>query len=228
LPDARIAVVIPTLNEEAALERNLPRLLALEENVSVLVSDGGSEDRTAEVVERLGVALVSGSPGRGTQLNRGARAIDGDILLFLHADTTLPTGAFRSIRQAITDGAVGGGFLIAFDAGGPLLRLGERMVNLRTRVTRVPLGDQAQFVARPAFERLAGYREWPILEDLDFARRLKREGRTALIHDRVTTSARRFTERGVLRTVATNWMIWTLYLFGVSPRRLAPLYRQVR
>ncbi|HEX5760816.1 MAG TPA: glycosyl transferase, partial [Thermoanaerobaculia bacterium] len=119
-------------------------------------------------------------------------------------------------------------FRVRFDADRPALRLGARLINLRTRATGVPLGDQAQFVTAAAFRRLGGFREWPILEDLDFARRLKRLGPLALVERPVTTAARRFVERGVVATVATNWLIWGLFFAGISPHRLARLYRQIR
>ncbi len=115
-----------------------------------------------------------------------------------------------------------------FDSNRPIRRLGARLINLRTRWTRCPLGDQAQFVTRQAFEETGGFRDWPILEDLDFIRRLKRHGEIALIESPVTTSARRFEKRGTVRTVATNWLIWLLYFARVSPHRLARLYRNVR
>ncbi len=222
----RLAIVVPTLNEEAGLRRNLPAALAAADEV--VVSDGGSMDGTLAVAVELGARVVSGPPGRGGQLTRGAEATDAPLLLFLHADTRLPPDGAPLIREAVAGGAVGGGFLVRFDAGGPLLRLGERLINARTRLTRLPLGDQAQFVTREAFRALRGYRDWPILEDLDFALRLRRLGRTALIASPVTTAARRFVQQGVARTVATNWLIWILYFCGVSPRRLARLYRQIR
>jgi glycosyltransferase involved in cell wall biosynthesis len=245
----RVAVVVPALNEEAALRLTLPAALAVADEL--VVSDGGSADGTIEVARRLGARVVSGPAGRGGQLNRGAAATSAEILLFLHADTTLPGGALEAIRQAVAGrpatrgeavagrpatargetaagAALGGAFLVRFDAESPLLRLGAWLINLRTRLTRLPLGDQAHFVTREAFEQLGGYRDWPILEDLDFAWRLRRRGRLAILGLRVTTGARRFVELGVLRTVATNWLIWSLFLLGVSPRRLARLYSQIR
>lgn len=225
----RLAIVVPALNEEEALRRNLPAALAAADEV--VVSDGGSADRTVEVARQLGARVVSGPPGRGVQLTRGAEAAEAaeaDILLFLHADTRLPPDGARAIRQAVADGAIGGAFCVRFDVDRPMLRLGARLINLRTRLTRLPLGDQAQFVTREGFRRLQGFRDWPILEDLDFAFRMKREGRTVLIEDRVTTGARRFVEQGIVRTVSTNWLIWMLFLLGVSPRRLARLYRHIR
>lgn len=226
----RLAIVVPTLNEEAALRRILPGVLALAPTPDeVVVSDGGSTDRTVEVARELGARVVTGPPGRGGQLTRGAEATTADILLFLHADTELPADGIRRIREAIAGGAAGGGFYVRYDAPPPLLRLGgERLINARTRLSGWPLGDQAQFVTRVAFRALGGYRDWPILEDLDFARRLRRHGRLVLITTPVTTAARRFAEQGVVRTVATNWLIWILFLCGVSPHRLARLYRHIR
>ncbi len=226
-PDgSRLAVVVPTLDEEAALARNLAAVLAL--GAELVVSDGGSADGTVELARSLGVRVVAGAPGRGAQLNRGAAATAAEVLLFLHADTALPPAAAGQIHGAVAAGFCGGGFQVRFDGGGRLMRMGSRLVNLRTRLTRLPLGDQAQFVTRRAFADLGGYREWPILEDLDFMRRLKRHGRVAVLPGRVSTSARRFVARGIATTVATNWLIWGLYFAGVSPHRLAALYRKIR
>jgi rSAM/selenodomain-associated transferase 2 len=229
----RLTIVVPTLNEAESLERHLAAALAAADEV--VVSDGGSTDGTPEIARRLGVRVVCGPPGRGGQLTRGAEAAgigDDDILLFLHADTFLPSEAGRAVREAVAAGAVGGAFRVRFDVDRPLLRLGARLINLRTRLTGLPLGDQAQFVRRDVFQRLEGFRDWPILEDLDFAVRLKREGRTVLIGDRVgdrvTTAARRFLELGIARTVATNWLIWLLFVLGVSPHRLVRLYYRLR
>lgn len=222
----RLAIVVPSLNEEGALRRNLPAALAAADEV--VVSDGGSTDGSLEVARELGARVVCGPSGRGGQLNRGAAAAEADILLFLHADTTLPPGAAEAVREAVGNGAAGGAFLVRFDVDRPLQRLGARLINLRTRLVRLPLGDQAQFATRRELERLGGYRDWPILEDLDFALRLRRTGRMAVLDGPVTTAARRFLEQGTVRTVATNWLIWILFLLGVSPHRLARLYRHIR
>ena len=115
-----------------------------------------------------------------------------------------------------------------FDSAIPIMAVGSRLVNLRTRLSRLPLGDQGQFVRADIFRDLGGYREWPILEDLDFMRRLKRRGRIAVLPEPVLTSDRRFAQRGVWRTVGTNWLIWLLFLLGVRPERLARFYRDVR
>jgi rSAM/selenodomain-associated transferase 2 len=222
----RLAIVMPTLDEEAAMRANLSDALAQADEL--VVSDGGSSDRTREVAASLGARVVEGPAARGAQLNRGAAATTAELLLFLHADTTLPQGAAGAIRAAIARGCCGGGFRVRFEPTRPVLRFIGAFANARSHLTRVALGDQAQFATRAAFERLAGYREWPLLEDLDFARRLKRAGRVAILPLAVGTSARRFERRGPLRTVLTNQLIWTLFACGVSPRRLARLYRDVR
>ncbi|HWM89728.1 MAG TPA: TIGR04283 family arsenosugar biosynthesis glycosyltransferase [Thermoanaerobaculia bacterium] len=228
----KLAIVVPTLNEEGTLRHNLP--LAMEHADEVVVSDGGSTDRTVEVARALGAHVVSGPACRGGQLNRGATAAmatDADILLFLHADTVLPKGAGKAIREAVAAGSPGGAFLIRFDLDGFVYRLGGRVVNLRTKLAFTPLGDQAQFVTRDGFRELGGFREWPILEDLDFAKRMRRRWgrrRLAVLEDPVVTSSRRFDKQGPARTVALNWLIWLLFALGVSPHRLARLYRHVR
>jgi rSAM/selenodomain-associated transferase 2 len=224
--EPRLAIVVPTLEEEEELGAHLPAALA--EAEQVVVSDGGSADATCEVAAALGATVVRGAPGRGAQLNRGAAACDAELLLFLHADTRLPPGAADAVRAAIAAGHDGGAFRVRFAPRSLAYRLGGAIVNARTRISRLPLGDQAQFVTREAFDRLGGYREWPILEDLDFAWRLRREGRVAVLPCAVTTSARRYQRQGIARTLATNWLIWALFVAGVPPQRLARLYGQVR
>ena len=222
----RLAVIVPVLDEEECLERNLPRLAGLGDEL--VVSDGGSRDGSVAVARRHGARVVEGPPGRGPQLNRGAAASEAEVLLFLHADTTPPPGAGEAIRRAVAEGAEGGGFRLEFETDSAWMRFGTRLVALRTRLTRIPLGDQGHFVTRAVFRQMGGYRDWPILEDLDFARRLRRRGRTVILPQAMRTSDRRYIERGIGRTVAVNWLIWLLYAVGVSPHRLARLYRDVR
>ena len=218
-----VAAIIPTLDEESTLRRRLPEVLSVADEV--VVSDGGSRDNTLRLAEELGAQIVSGAPGRGPQLNRGAAATRSDALLFLHADTRLPDGAVPAVREAIHSGKVGGGFQVRFDTDRRVMALGSRLVQLRTRLTQAPLGDQAQFVSRAIFKQLGGFREWPVLEDLDLIRRMKRKGEVVVLPLEATTSARRYLEDGIGRTVALNWLIWTLYFAGVPAQRLARLYR---
>ncbi|MEM8996303.1 MAG: TIGR04283 family arsenosugar biosynthesis glycosyltransferase [Acidobacteriota bacterium] len=223
----RLSIVLPTLDEEKTLLPSLEQALALSDDV--WVSDGGSRDGTVALARGLGARVVEGPPGRGGQLNRGFRAAAGDVVLFLHADTLLPGDAVDQILRAVGDGAEAGGFHVRYAGGGhELSGLGHRLVRWRTRLSSWPLGDQAQFVTRRAFEEVGGFAEWPILEDLDLIRRLSRRGRVRILEGPVTTSARRFASGGVARTVATNWLIWGLYFIGVPPRRLARFYRHVR
>ncbi|MCB1032881.1 MAG: TIGR04283 family arsenosugar biosynthesis glycosyltransferase [Acidobacteria bacterium] len=216
--------MIPTLDEAEALRRSLPAALAWADEV--VVSDGGSGDGTPELARRLGAVVVEGSPGRGPQMNRGAALATSDVLLFLHADTRLPPEAAEEIRRAIVSGAAGGAFRVRFDSSRWAFRLGSWWVNQRSRWFSVPLGDQAQFATRDAFDALGGFEEWPILEDLDFARRLRRHGRMTLLAGPATTSIRRFESLGAARTITRNYLIWGLFLLGVSPHRLAWLYRR--
>lgn len=226
----RLAIVMPVLDEEPSLAASLGDALreAGGAGDEVVVVDGGSGDRTVEIARDLGARVVASDPGRGRQLGAGIAATTAEVILVLHADTRLPAGAAAAVREALAAGAVGGAFALRFDADRGLLALVSRLANLRSRLTRVPLGDQAQFFRRDAHDHVGGFRAWPILEDLDFARRLARHGEIALLDLPITTSARRYRGRGILRNVATNWLIWALFWLGVSPGRLARLYRAVR
>ncbi len=226
----RLAIVMPVLEEESTVQSAIAG--ARRHCDDLIVVDGGSRDRTVELARQAGAMVAEAPrPGRGLQLRTGAAlALDAgaDVLLFLHADTSLPVSARDAIEQALGEKAVGGGFLVDFEAAPPLLRLGRRLVDLRTRRLRLPLGDQAQFTTAAAYARCGGFADLPILEDLDFMRRLGRQGSISIISQRATTSSRRFIERGVVRTVATNWLIWLLFAAGVKPGRLARLYALVR
>jgi rSAM/selenodomain-associated transferase 2 len=228
----RLGVVIPTLDEESALGDTLLSVeSALERDDLTVVSDGGSADRSAELATSRGARVVLGAPGRGGQLDRGAREAlraGADALLFVHADTRLPSSARERIADALSAGAAGGGFLVSFDGARRRYRLAERLVNTRTRFLRVPLGDQAQFASGAAFTAAGGFPDWPILEDVELLRRLRRVGRIEILSPPVVTSVRRFEANGVIRAVATNWLIWMLFLLGASPQRLAHLYDRGR
>jgi rSAM/selenodomain-associated transferase 2 len=219
----RIAVIIPTLNEESALEaaiRSAPEAGAAE----IIVSDGGSSDRTLEVAARCGARLVTSERMRARQMNEAARSTDAGILAFLHADTTLPSDAGTLIREAAGRRFGFGGFRIRFTEDDPRLRFAAAMVNLRTSITRCPWGDQVQFMTRERFEALGGYRDMPIMEDYELARRMKAFGPVAFLRGEVSTSGRRFLERGIVATAVTNWRIVAAYHLGASPEELRRLY----
>jgi rSAM/selenodomain-associated transferase 2 len=222
-----VSVVVPTLNEAAVLARTLEALPT--GFAEVVVADGGSTDATVAIAREHGARVTASPPGRGPQMNAGAAAAKGDVLLFLHADTVLPPDAPARIAAALAEaGAVAGAFRLGIDSPDPRLRLIARAANLRTRLTGVPYGDQALFVRRDAFDAAGGFPDVPIMEDVELGRRLKRLGRIVVVPARVRTSARRWEREGIVRTTLRNAVLITLYLLGVHPRRLARWYGHVR
>jgi rSAM/selenodomain-associated transferase 2 len=231
-------VVIPTLNEARVIEKTLvcTSRLGFE---SIIVVDGGSSDETRSLVESAAtrpcdrvsgpVRLLSSAAGRARQMNAGAAASTTDVLVFLHADSQLPARARSLLEHALADPAVvGGRFDIRFDRPSVWARIISAFMNARSRLTRISTGDQAMFVRRQIFEQMGGFSDIPIMEDVDFSRRLKRIGPTAAIRERVTTSFRRWDRQGALATILLMWSLRLLYWIGVSPQRLAQLYAAVR
>jgi rSAM/selenodomain-associated transferase 2 len=221
-----LSIVIPALDEAANLARVLPTLVAREPAAEVLVVDGGSADDSRAAVARVpSVRWLSGPRGRARQMNAGARAARGDILLFLHADTVLPEGAGAAILAALADaGTVGGRFDVRLDSRRPLLALVGWLMNRRSRLTGICTGDQGIFVRRTVFEALGGYPDIPLMEDVELSRRLKRRGRLVALPLRVVTSARKWEREGVVRTIVLMWGLRLLYALGVSPARLHRCY----
>jgi len=223
---ANLSVVIPALNEAANLARLLPDLLAREPGVEVILVDGGSNDGSHDVVSCLpAVRWLPGPRGRARQMNAGAGASTGAVLLFLHADTRLPDGAIAAIDAALADPAVvGGRFDVRLDSPRMLLAVVGWMMNLRSRLSGISTGDQAIFVRRAVFDEMRGYADIPLMEDVELTQRLKRRGRVAALRLRVTTSARKWEQEGVLRTIVLMWLLRLLYALGVSPARLHRWY----
>jgi len=224
----RLTVIIPVLNEERAIAGAVGGAARVEP-CEIIVVDGGSADRTAEIVRDGPARLVLSARGRAMQMNEGARRAEGDVLLFLHADTTLPGTARRDLEGCMADpGCVGGRFDIRLDSTRPLLRVVGRMISLRSRFTKVATGEQAIFVRRAVFERLGGFPEVPIMEDVAFCRALKKEGRIACLRSRVVSSARRWERNGPVRTILLMWALKLLFLAGVPPATLKRLYSEAR
>jgi rSAM/selenodomain-associated transferase 2 len=219
-----VSVIIAALNEEARIGAAVDSAFAAGA-AEVLVADAASDDRTAAIASARGARVLACERMRAKQLNRGAAAAAHDLLLFLHADTTLPSGAIDAVCAALDGGADFGGFRIAFEERVLKLRLAAVLINVRTAFTRCPWGDQAQFIRRETFEREGRYREIPLMEDYDLAVRMKRRGRTAIVPLTVTTSGRRFLQKGVLRTAWINWgIVWRFRRRG-DAEELAKRYR---
>ena len=220
-----ISVIIPTRNEAENISELLPELLPIP-GVEVLVVDGSSTDNTAAAAEALGARVLRVSPGRAQQMNAGAEAARGDILLFLHSDTRLDAGFAEQVRQALSQaGVAAGAFRLAIAGKGAGLRLIEWLANMRSRFLQMPYGDQGIFVGAEMFSAVQGFPALPILEDFELVRRLKRKGRITILPLAANTSARRWKKLGVLRTTAINQAVIIGYLLGVDSQKLAAWYR---
>lgn len=227
-----ISVIIPTYNEESTLEGLLLQLKAQGRGCEILVADGASSDRTVERARRY-ARVVTTERNRGLQLNQAAREARGDVLLFLHADVRLPGGALTALERALRDPrVVGGNFQIEFTEDGLPGRFFTRVDRWRRRFG-IFYGDSGIFVRRSVFERMGGFREWPLLEDYEFARRLVQVGRTACLPLPLGVSSRRWRNRDggrprLWRTMAAWFFIQTLFLLGVPPAWLVRWYPPVR
>jgi rSAM/selenodomain-associated transferase 2 len=233
-----ISVIIPTLNEERTIAATLAHtaLLGFDE---LIVVDGGSLDQTSVLVEsyrqrtqppaQSPIRLVTASPGRARQMNEGAKASHGEVLLFLHADTQLPRDATTVINTALADHQmVGGRFDVRFDRPSMWGTIISRMMNWRSRLSGIATGDQALFVRRSIFEQMGGFADMPLMEDIEFSGRLKHVGTTAALTATVTTSFRRWEQQGPLRTILLMWTLRFLYWIGISPSHLAQWYNVIR
>jgi rSAM/selenodomain-associated transferase 2 len=224
----RISAIIPTWQEASRIAECVQAAATVADEV--IVVDAGSADGTADVARAAGARVISiERKGRGPQLHAGTLAAAGDVLLFLHADAQLRTGARGAMLRALDDPAVvGGNFYLCFFPEGRFARFFTWVNHLRRRWLRIYYGDSAIFVRRDVYEELGGFRAVPILEDYELVRRLERRGRTVYVQDvQVLASARRFEARP-WRTLFLWVLIQTLYMAGVSPERLARLYADLR
>jgi len=201
----------------------LDRVLS-QPDVEAIVADGGSRDETRAIARERGARVVRSAPGRGQQMNIGATVACGDILLFLHADTILPNRYAHAVTQTLADSRVAGGaFSFRLDMRSPLLRFTEIGANLRSRWLSLPFGDQALFLRTGTFLETGGFRPWPIMEDVEFVRRLRKRGRIRIVKEAVVTSARLWQQVGPLRVMSLHALALTAYQLGVPAQRIHSL-----
>lgn len=226
----RLSIIVPVLNEAAGLAACLCRLQALRRRGhEVLVVDGGSTDATVAIAQRYADFVLAAPAGRASQMNAGAKSARGDILLFLHADCDLPAEADTAVRNAVAGRAPGWGrFDVRIDSRNLVLRMVAAMMNLRSRLTGIATGDQGIFVTRALFERAGGFPHQRLMEDIALCRRLKRHGPPVCLRMRIRTSARRWEQRGVGRTILLMWRLRLAYALGADPAELAARYEHVR
>lgn len=214
-----LSIIVPTLNEAAAIEALVPRLEAAKPH-EILIADGGSTDGTTQVAARNGARVVSSPRGRARQMNHAAQFASGEFLLFLHADTTPPPDYPAIILRALVPGIAAGAFRFALRESIPLGTAIETLTRLRGFIRREPYGDQGLFMRRSVFQAVGGFTDWPILEDVDMVKRLRRIGRICITSEPAPTSARRWQQGGVLNTFLRHQLILAGHHMGVPPERL--------
>ncbi|MCA9794736.1 MAG: TIGR04283 family arsenosugar biosynthesis glycosyltransferase [Candidatus Eremiobacteraeota bacterium] len=224
----RLSIVVPVLQERSTLGQLLDHLGGLTGVHEVIVVDGGSSDGTRELAEGR-ARLVESTRGRARQMNAGAAVAEGDVLLFLHADTRLPAEAAAAIEAALVEPeVVGGMFSKVVFTEHPLLTISDRLVDWVQRRRPMLLGDRAIFVRRESFRAIGGYRPLEIMEDPDLGDRLAQVGRLSILEARVSTSARRFLKEGVPRTLWLMFWLCVFYQLGLPTAWLAGYYRATR
>jgi len=221
-----VSVIVPTLNERARVAATLSALQDIRRSGhEVLVVDGGSSDDTRDRARPWVDRVLRSPKGRALQLNAGARESRGDTLLFLHADTWIPPDALAAFLEEFPEGGrLWGWFDVSLSGRRFVFRVVENLMNLRSRLSRITTGDHAIFVQRGIFEKVGGYPEIPLMEDIALSRLLKREGRPLCLDRRVVTSSRRWEEQGILRTIVLMWRLRLAYALGADPGSLAASY----
>ena len=219
----RLSFIIPVRNEAANIVATLAPLQALRGELELILVDGGSSDDTVALAAPLVDQLIQSAPGRATQMNAGAAIAQGEWLLFLHADTQLPTN-FLELLPAADAASQWGRFDVRLSPSSPMLRVVAWMMNWRSRLTGVCTGDQAIFVRRALFEQVGGYAPIPLMEDIELSKRLRRRGRPLCLHERLTTSSRRWQQNGTLRTIVLMWWLRWRYWRGAPVEKLAQRY----
>jgi len=222
---ASLSLIIPTLNEAGGLGRVLDRVRG-QAGVEIIVADGGSRDGTKEIAAQAGARVLEAPGGRAGQLNAGALAASGRLLLFLHADTLPPQNYADLIREALDDpSTVAGAFRFQTDGSGALMRLIEQSANLRSTFLHLPYGDQGLFMEKRVFGEMGGFAPIPVMEDYELVLRLRRRGTVRTLRESAVTSARRWQGIGIARTTLINMAMIAGFTLGLPPERLARFYR---
>jgi len=231
----KVSIIIPVLNEERNLPRMREHLYAIQQQGhEVIIIDGGSRDHTLMLAYEITNTVIVSKPGRALQMNSGAAVASGELLLFLHADTFLPENAMQILSESFPkDRSLGdqsqkknywGRFNVRLSSDRLVFRLIETLMNWRSCVTSIATGDQAIFIDKNLFERVACFSEIALMEDIEMSRRLKKIAKPVCIKSQVITSSRRWEEHGVVKTVLLMWKLRLYYFFGVSPEKLQQLY----
>jgi rSAM/selenodomain-associated transferase 2 len=221
----KFSVIVPVYSEEENIADCLAHARAVFRDAEIIVSDGHPERTTLAVIEEENCVKLAAPKGRGVQLQAGLDKASGDIAVFLHADTRLPENAAELVENTLGS-ADACAFDLAIDSDGFIFRIIEKTGSLRSRLTLLPYGDQCQCVRRDFALSVGGFRPMPIMEDVDFMRRVKRfGGKIKIIPEKAATSARRWKDEGILRCTLRNWALISLYMMGVSPFRLASFYK---
>lgn len=223
-----LSVIIPIYNEEEVLVKNSPFFKSLASHSQVIFVDGGSDDRSVQVASAYG-KVISCAKGRATQMNHGARYAESDILLFLHADTKVSEAGLKAIEKKVKDSGLAGGCLTQrIDKRGLLYRIIESFGNIRAKTTKVFYGDQGIFVRKEVFSGLRGFCELPLMEDVQFTKRLRRAGKTAALPDRIVVSPRRWEKKGTIQTILLYSLINILFYARVPLPRIKLIYDDLR
>lgn len=226
-----ISIIIPVYEEADRINRTIDDIKTSASQMlwatEIIVVDGDPEKRTLKVINDPDIIKIASQAGRGVQMNHGARAASADLLLFLHADTVLPANAVKTILHVCRDKCVAAGaFDLVIGASHPGFRIIEKGATLRSRITRIPFGDQAIFVKAECFWALGGYKPIALMEDVDIMLRLRKKGyQIRFISDPVVTSARRWKKEGMIYTTLRNWILQLLFYIGGSPEKLRAYYR---
>jgi rSAM/selenodomain-associated transferase 2 len=231
-PLKRFSIILPVLNEADLINPMIDHLAVLDGNdkCEIIVVDGSPDGDTIKSVTREEVQCVKSSQGRANQMNAGAAMATGEILIFLHADTRLPRQALELISKVITrQTLIGGAFDLRIDTKRLILKIIARIASLRSRLTRIPYGDQAIFIYKDYFNQVGGYPEIPLMEDVALMQRIKRAGgRIGIIPEPVITSARRWEQEGILYTTMRNWILLSAYTLGMTPDKLVKYYKAAK